>query len=109
VTPSFLPVQPDPYGIVARLLDAVPSGSYLVLAHTTSDIPNEGVAEAAKRLDDMLEEPYVVRSHAEITRFFDGLELVEPGLVQIDEWHPTGDEPTPEIVPPIYGAVGRKP
>jgi S-adenosyl methyltransferase len=111
VTLNFVADADHPAGIVARLLDAVPSGSYLVIAHTTNDIPAEGVAEAAKRLSDLLQEPYVVRTHAEIAGFFDRLDLVEPGLVQIAEWHPPGDRPVTDAERqiPMYAGLGRKP
>jgi hypothetical protein len=90
------------------LLAAVPSGSYLMIAHSTSDIPTEGVTTASERLREALPEQYVVRSSADIARFFDGLDLVEPGLVQIDDWRPAPGTPTPDLVLPLYGAVGRK-
>lgn len=111
VTLNFIPDEKDPYRIVGQLLSGVPSGSYLVLAHTTNDIPAEGMDESAKRLSETLREPYVVRSQAEIVQFFDGLETVGPGLVQVDRWHPDeGHElPEPERLIPIYVGVGCKP
>jgi hypothetical protein len=111
VTLNFVPDEKDPYGIVDRLLGGVPSGSYLVIAHTTDDTPADGTAEASKRLSETLREPYVVRSQVEIGRFFDGLEAVGPGLVQVDQWHPHQDHqlPHPERLIPIYVGVGRKP
>jgi hypothetical protein len=68
--------------------------------------------EASARLGQALNVPWVVRSRDEIARFFDGLDMVEPGLVQIDEWRPDGTKPprrTGRRVPPIYGGLGRKP
>jgi S-adenosyl methyltransferase len=108
VTLHLVPDEADPYGIMTRLLDAVPSGSYLMISHATSDIPTEGVTTASERLREALPEEYVVRSSAEIARFFDGLDLVDPGLVQIDAWRPPPVTPTPDLVLPLYGAVGRK-
>ena len=102
----------DPYGIVARFLAAVPSGSYLVLSHLTSDIENEQM----NRLRGSVTEGraaygFTMRSRAEVTRFFAGLELLEPGVVSVDEWRRDAAAPTPPggRVTPILGGVGRKP
>lgn len=104
----------DPHAIVARLLDAVPSGSHLAIAHASYDIEANHQAEAAERLGKALHEPFVLRSQAEIARFFDTLELLEPGLVPIDDWRPSEAHPRPPAPPagrptPIYVAIGRKP
>jgi len=96
----------DPYGCVARLIDAVPSGSYLALSHVASDIEPEKVADAMDRLSRAGNQQGAARSHAEVTRFFGELELVEPGLVQIPQWRP-GIETKRSI--PMWGGVGRKP
>jgi hypothetical protein len=102
-----LPDSDDPYGIAARLLDAVPSGSYLALSHLASDIQPEETAEFLRRMNELGAETYQFRSYPEVSRFFDGLELVEPGVVRLDEWHSTPDPDGPEII--LYGGVGRKP
>jgi hypothetical protein len=78
----------DPYGIVATLLDAVPSGSYLVLSHGASDIDAEQMAEVARRINRASHQQFTPRSQAEVTRFFDGLELLEPGVVRVEAWRP---------------------
>ena len=113
-TLNFVPDESDPYGIMARLMAAVTPGSYLAIAHATHDPARERRAEAAERFSKMLGEPYVLRSAAEIARFFDGLDLVGPAVGGIDRWYPPGSarsvppvEPGPAV--PIYGAVGRKP
>jgi hypothetical protein len=51
----------------------------------------------------------VLRDRAEVTRFFDGLDVVAPGVVQVDQWHPRRAHPLPPgvWVPPVYGGVGR--
>ena len=101
--------EDDPHKIVSRLLDAVPSGSYLAISHLTADIMTEAVTEAAKRINDAgTGFRLIVRSGDVISRFFDGLDLVEPGLVTADEWRP--DQPSSggwEM--PYYVAIGRKP
>jgi hypothetical protein len=99
--------QDDPYGIVSRLLAAVPSGSYLALSQVASDIEAEQMAEAAKRYNRLAHETQRHRSHAEVARFFDGLELAEPGLVAVQQWRP--DSQTPALVrSAMWGGVGRK-
>jgi S-adenosyl methyltransferase len=96
----------DLYGAVARLIDAVPSGSYMALSHVASDIEPEKVADAMGRLNRAGNQQGSARSHAEVTRFFGELELVEPGLVPIPQWRPS-IETTRSI--PMWGGVGRKP
>ncbi|WP_188127276.1 SAM-dependent methyltransferase [Actinoplanes lobatus] len=95
--------------VVARLLDALPSGSYLVASNLTLDhAPPEQVAMhehllASGRTDAR------ARTSAEFGRFFTGLDLVTPGIVAVSDWRPArADRPSPTDVA-IYGAVGRKP
>jgi S-adenosyl methyltransferase len=101
----------DPYGVVGRLLDAVPPGSHLVISHVTSDVMGEEVASAAKLINEQPGFKLVPRTRDEVSRFFDRLELVEPGVVLIDQWSPDEGTPAPpeEWPAPFYGAVGRKP
>lgn len=108
-TLNFIPDEDDPAGIVARLLASVPSGSCLTIAHPSFDFGAAGMPEAAELLDKSIRASYIVRPRTEIAGFFAGLDLVEPGLVQIDRWRP--DRPvTPTDRPtPIYVGVGRKP
>ena len=97
-----------PYEIVARLMGELPSGSYLVLSHPASDI-HPGQAEAQRRYNERVSTPQTLRNRAEVSRFFDGLDLVPPGLVYVHAWRPGPDD----IVPPngvsAYGGVARKP
>ncbi len=97
-----------PYELVASLMDAVPSGSYLAISHPASDI-HPGQAEAQRRYNERVSTPQTLRTRAEVSRFFDGLELAPPGLAYVHAWRPgPGD-----IVPPdgvsAYGGVARKP
>lgn len=98
----------DPYGIVRRLLEALPGGSYLVVNHLTADIYPELTEFAAALNERNIEAPIVLRDHAQITRFFDGLEIVEPGVVQISKWRPRSDDEA-EAAAALWGAVARKP
>jgi hypothetical protein len=103
----FIRDTENPAGLLAEYLDAVPSGSYLVLSHLTTDGPP---AEGVKRTEAAYQNatsPMTFRPRATIATFFDGLELVEPGLVRPWQWHP-GDDDSPRTEW-LYGAVARKP
>jgi hypothetical protein len=87
----------DPWGVVRQFGDAVPPGSYLALSHMTG----EAHPEAAEGLFRMTQElrwntPLISRGRADITRFFDGFTLVEPGLVRPAQWRPDLDNPLRE-------------
>ena len=104
----FLTEQDNPRGLVAELLDALPSGSYLTIAHLTADFdPEEAAAAlaAAKRSSVT----YVPRSAAEVAAFFEGLDLVEPGVVPILTWRPDDGAPPDPLAARMYAAMGRKP
>lgn len=109
-TLNFVPDESDPHGIVAELVGTLAPGSHLLVAHPSFDISAEGMPEASAKLSQALKVPWVVRTRDEIARFFDGLDMVEPGLVPINEWRPEGGPP-PRVgrrVPPIYGGLARK-
>ena len=100
----------DPHGIVARLLAAVPSGSYLVLSDTASDINPSATAVSAARLNQRLgPAKQTRRTRSEIERYFTGLDLIEPGLVPLNRWRPEPDDPRLPRDVPTYCGVGRKP
>ncbi|WP_050996989.1 MULTISPECIES: SAM-dependent methyltransferase [Frankia] len=105
----FLPDEDDPYGIVRRLVDALPSGSYLVLTHGTADFdPGAEEFAAAYRQRGV---PFQLRSRAEVERLFDGLELVDPGLLVAHRWRPDDDDSMSLLDAQVglYGGVARKP
>lgn len=109
---SFLHCIPDtrdPSGIIRQMIDRLAPGSYLAISHVTSDDPL--VRERVTRfgLEATGGNWGRVRSREEVAGFFDGLELVPPGLVKVTEWHPDGrEEPdSPEYFE--YGGVARKP
>jgi hypothetical protein len=106
----FVTDEHDPAGIVTRLLERVVPGSYLVITHLTEDIAPV-MEDMATRSSERSTEALVLRSHAEVIRYFDGLELLEPGLVQIDDWPEPGLAPPPPEgwVVPLYVGVARKP
>lgn len=100
----------DPYEVVGRLLDAVPPGSYLAISHLSSEIAPEA-AELIDQLNRTLPVDVTDRGRAQVARFFEDLELIEPGITHIDDWRPEGETPELPDGPPTpwYGAVGRKP
>jgi len=101
-----IPDEDDPRGIVAALIDGVPSGSYLAISHPAADVHAQARAGAAL-LNEGLASPVIFRGRAAIARFFDGLELVEPGLVSTSQWRSgagTGTKPLAN-----WAGVGRKP
>jgi hypothetical protein len=97
----------DPYQIVAKLMDAVPPGSYLALSHVASDIDPEQIAEATARLNQLSRQHFTLRDHAQVLRFFEGLELLEPGVARVEEWRPA--ELETQYQSAMWGGVGRKP
>jgi hypothetical protein len=103
----LIPDEADPHGIVATLMAAVPPGSYLVLSHPAGDIRAAAVAEMARRVNARLGPTRgTMRDQAEVTRFFDGLELLEPGVVQPQWWRPAGPIAEAEIA--VWCGVARK-
>ncbi len=99
--------QYDPYGIVRTLIQALPAGSYLAICHLTADIYPE-LADFARALNErQLDAPLVLRDHAQVTKFFDGLDLVEPGVVQLSKWHPQSQLES-EAAAALWGGVARK-
>ena len=87
----FIPDADDPYAVVRRLMDAVPSGSYLVVSHPTDDFNPNRQGESIQRYNERVADQATLRGHDETARFFDGLELVEPGVVAVAKWRPNSD------------------
>jgi O-methyltransferase involved in polyketide biosynthesis len=107
----FVPDDDAAAALVDRLLAELAPGSHLVLSHITGDFDPE-TAERATSLYNKGGVPYRPRSHAQTARFFAGLELVEPGLVQVPRWRPEpgGDASAGDDKPmPLFGGVARKP
>jgi hypothetical protein len=98
----------DPYRIVETLKAAMPSGSYLALSQVASDIEPEQMAEAAQRYNRLAHETQRHRTHAEVSRFFEGLELVEPGVVAVSRWRPAS-ETEAATHSAMWGGVACKP
>jgi O-methyltransferase involved in polyketide biosynthesis len=103
----FIPDEDDPYAIVRKLMDAVPSGSFLVIVHAPSDRSPEEMAEQTRRYNESGAEFMRPRSQEEIRRFFTGLELIGPGIAPLSQWLPEG-QAGPASGEAVAG-VGRKP
>ncbi|HXV93439.1 MAG TPA: SAM-dependent methyltransferase [Pseudonocardia sp.] len=95
--------------IVRTLLDALCPGSYLVLAHPTADIDGDAMLKAMTWMNESGGTPVRARTHAEIARFFDGLELEEPGVVSLPLWRPGPHRPGSIAEVSEYCGVARKP
>ena len=104
----FVPDSDDPYGIVAALRDGLAPGSYLAMVHLSGDFVEQDAAAEAVSIYEHASARLRPRSKAEILRFFDGFELVPPGLVPKHEWRPDDGDPGYRTSNVSWGAVGRK-
>jgi S-adenosyl methyltransferase len=106
----FIPDTDDPYRVVRRVLDAVPPGSFLVIGHAAGDIQAGVVGPAMDLYNQRSAAPITLRTRTEVARFFDGLDLIAPGLVALDQWWgPGGVEPSAVGMLSGYAGVARKP
>lgn len=98
----------DPWRKVRVLMDALPSGSYVAITHPTGDFNPEAVKTAvASAVDSGM--TLVPRSRDEVARFFEGWELVEPGIVPVMAWQPDDGEPADPHAAYYWAGVARKP
>jgi O-methyltransferase involved in polyketide biosynthesis len=105
----YLGDDEEAYAIVTRLLDAVPSGSYLAIQHPTNSVTGARMDEAVQRWNAAGGATIYLRTPEGLARFFDRLELLEPGVVSCSLWRP---DPSPWGAPvavDVFGGVGRKP
>jgi hypothetical protein len=105
---NAIPDFDDPHAIVATLMDAVPPGSYLALTHMASDLLDEETQDGLEGMQGrMMRRRFTSRTREQVARFFEGTELVEPGLVRVEEWRAEA-RPGPDERSPLWCAVGRK-
>jgi S-adenosyl methyltransferase len=99
--------------IVGRMMAGVAPGSFLAITHHASDIRTEELDKAYRRLRELAAEGKSLevkpRNHDEVAAFFDGLDLLEPGVVSMERWRAPDGEPPDPRPGAFYGAVGRKP
>jgi hypothetical protein len=103
-----IPDADDPYAIVATLMDAAPSGSYLAITHGASDlIDPEALQGLYDSFKGKVQQQFQWRTNGEVERFFAGTDLVEPGLVRVDDWRQeNGADGASQSA--MWAAVGRK-
>jgi hypothetical protein len=113
MTLQYVPDADNPHQIVRTLVDAVPPGSYLAISDVALDLAADAnVAASADKLNEQLKTTRQnIRSVEQIAGFFSGLEMVEPGLVQLPRWRPDLGRPGPvgNITLSAYCGIGRKP
>ncbi len=104
----YVPGLAEAQQIVARLAGTVPPGSFLAISHAASDIDAEEMAEMIRRMNEHLGEGlHVGRPREVVARFFDGLDLVEPGVVQVTRWRPDS-ELQAQGPTSLWGGIARK-
>jgi len=97
----------DPNAIVSSLLAAAPPGSYLTISHPAADLAAQQMAQMAERLNKLMAEKVTFRTRAQVAPFFEGLAMVEPGLVRVQEWRPD-TEMEAKSPAALWGGMGRK-
>ena len=105
----LIPEEDDPYQVVADLMAAVPSGSYLVVSHVANDLPRQsaGVNAVAARLSEVMFQRVTARGQDQVLKLFAGLEIVEPGIVPVQDWRPDSSQEGARSA--MRGGIGRKP
>jgi SAM-dependent methyltransferase len=104
----FIPDEADPWGIVRTVRDALAPGSYLALSHGSEDGKPEVAEGAGEIYRTAVSASLSFRSRRDIRRFFDGFDLIEPGLVELPFWRPP-EPPDPDVFWGGFAGVGRKP
>jgi hypothetical protein len=112
----FVPDEAHPHVVIAEYRDRIAAGSYLAISHAPAYIESESEADvAAEEADDVVgvyrqaSAQLHLRTLTDIRRFFNGFELVEPGLVWMSQWRPVPDAKAAGRVQSLYAGVGRKP
>jgi len=103
----FVEDDDDPYAIVKQLVSALPTGSYLVLSHATFDPLDPETIAAMNAVNEGITPKFCPRTMSEVSQFFEGLDLLDPGIVSVSDWRPEpGPRPTAAEATG-YGAVAR--
>jgi trans-aconitate methyltransferase len=96
----------DAGDVLSRLAEEVPAGSYLAVMQPSRD---KRLSVAARRWNQLAPIPVILRDRDQVTRWFAGLELVDPGIVEVHQWRPAPGDPDYPGGMPLLGAVARKP
>jgi O-methyltransferase involved in polyketide biosynthesis len=99
----------EAHAIVKRLLDALPSGSYLAISHPTAEVHADAIETSVEYYNSSGAAPIRTRSREELSHFFDGLELLEPGVVSCSLWRPDRSDIGIRTEVTQYGGLARKP
>ena len=105
---QLIPDDANPHAIVERLVDGLAAGSYLVISHPASDVLPDAMAEMQRRLNERQREITTFRPRPDVCRFFDGLDLIEPGVVQPHRWRPGPGDLSPDQEVTAWCGVARK-
>ncbi len=103
---QFIREEEDPYALVSKLLAALPSGSYLVVSHPTDDFNPNRQGESIQRYNERVADQATLRGQDGTRRFFDGLDIIEPGVVA--QWRP-GSDLVAAAPSSMWCGVARKP
>jgi hypothetical protein len=103
----YIPGLAEARDVVARLLAAVPPGSFLAISHAGSDLFPHEIAAFEKNLNEHLpSDRHVARTQEDVALFFEGTTLLTPGVVRVSEWRPATAEAAAHTT--LWGGVGRK-
>ncbi len=103
---DYLPADDEAYAVMRRLVDAIPSGSHVMISHPTWEVNPSAVDRAIEVWNRLGRTPMCARTPEAIERFFAGLELLEPGVVPCSQWRPEADADTARVI--HYAGVARK-
>jgi hypothetical protein len=111
MTLQYVPDSDDPHAIVRSYLDVLAPGSFLVVSDTIMEGGDAVLAESARRMNQGMggRVTQIRQPLPEFARFFDGLELLDPGIVPLDRWRPGPDEPVFDRDIPAVAGLARKP
>jgi S-adenosyl methyltransferase len=105
---NFIMDTDQAVGIVRQLTDATVPGSYLVISHPTTEVDAAPMTEAVRFWNQQGSAPMTLRTREELLRFFDGMELAEPGVVTCSRWRPDVMEIGETVDVTHFGGVARK-
>ncbi|MBO1330135.1 SAM-dependent methyltransferase [Streptomyces sp. VRA16 Mangrove soil] len=106
---NFVMDTDEAQAIVHKLLAALPSGSHLVISHPTTEVDGEAMTQAVQYWNGQGSAPMTLRSRAELLRLFEGVELLEPGVVSCSRWRPDLDDASTIVDVTHFCGVARKP